>query len=75
MATGQISTLPALPLYPWPNTMRAPSRREAEELIEGLIAYLDALDGDSDYEQEEPEASAIEWVGNGAHRFNMGLAA
>ncbi|MCJ2126773.1 hypothetical protein [Methylobacterium sp. J-077] len=55
--------------------IRALSRTEVENLVEGLIDLLDAWDGDVDREPEEPEASATEWAGRGAHRFNVGRAA
>ena len=73
--------------YPWPASMPAPTREEIHDLIDGLIAYLDAMDGDADLKQEpddedgrdaEPEeqdTTAVEWTGRGAHRFNDGLAA
>ena len=51
------------------------SRTEVEDLIGGLIDLLDAMDGDTDREHEEPEASSAEWLGRGAHRFNVGEAA
>lgn len=44
------SVLAGLPPYPWPRGMRAPSRSDIESLIEGLIAFLDDLDGDADAE-------------------------
>ncbi|MCJ2062939.1 hypothetical protein MKK63_09475 [Methylobacterium sp. J-088] len=50
-------------------------RRRIEDRIEADLALLDALDDDADREFEEPEASASEWVGCGAHRFNVGRAA
>jgi hypothetical protein len=55
--------------------IRALSRTEVENLVEGLIDLLDGCDGDADREFEEPEASATEWTGCGAHRFNVGRAA
>lgn len=78
MAICAHSTPAALPLYPvsrWISGARALTRPEAESLVEGLIDMLDRFDGDTDHEHEEPEASAMEWASNGAHRFNMGLAA
>ncbi|MGH1590779.1 hypothetical protein ACRBEV_23505 [Methylobacterium phyllosphaerae] len=54
---------------------RALSRTEVEDLIGGLIDLLDAMDGDTDREPEVPDASATEWPGRGAHRFNVGEAA
>ncbi|KST56771.1 hypothetical protein AO398_09315 [Methylobacterium sp. GXS13] len=47
-------------------------RRRIADRIEADLALLDALDGDADCEPEEPEASATEWTGRGAHRFNVG---
>ena len=61
--------------------IRALSRTEVENLVEGLIDLLDGWDGDADHEPDldrEPEAldaSATEWTGRGAHRFNVGRAA
>ena len=55
--------------------IRALSRTEVEDLIGGLIDLLDAMDGDTDREPEVLEASAAEWPGRGAHRFNAGEAA
>ncbi|MBA9063151.1 hypothetical protein GGQ91_002539 [Methylobacterium fujisawaense] len=59
----------------FPRNMRCPSRAEVEAMVEGLIDYLDALDGDADLETEEPETGAREWCGSGAHRFDVGAAA
>ena len=56
-------------------------RRRIADRIEADLTLLDALDGDADHdpdldcELEEPEASATEWAGRGAHRFNVGRAA
>ena len=50
-------------------------RRAIADRIEADIALLDALDTDPEFETEEPEASAVEWTGAGAHRFNCGVAA
>ena len=56
-------------------------RRRIADRIEADLALLDALAGDADHEPdldrepEEPEASATEWTGHGAHRFNVGRAA
>ena len=50
-------------------------RRRIADRIEADLALLDALDADPDAEPEEPEASATEWAGRGAHRFNVGRAA
>ncbi|MDR9826199.1 hypothetical protein RCJ22_11320, partial [Vibrio sp. FNV 38] len=50
-------------------------RRRIADRIEADLTLLDALDGDADREQDEPEASAIEWTGRGAHRFNVGRSA
>lgn len=55
--------------------IRALSRTEVEDLIGGLIDLLDAMDGDTDREPEVQDASAAEWPGHGAHRFNVGEAA
>ena len=55
--------------------IRALSRTEVEDLIGNLIDLLGAMDSDTDREHEEPEASAAEWLGRGAHRFNVGEAA
>ena len=55
--------------------IRALSRTEVETLVEGLIDLLDGWESDADLEQDEPEASATEWAGRGAHRFNVGRAA
>lgn len=55
--------------------IRALSRTEVEDLIGGLIDLLDAMDGDADREPEVLDASAAEWTGHGAHRFNVGEAA
>ncbi|MCJ2070658.1 hypothetical protein MKK75_17985 [Methylobacterium sp. J-030] len=55
--------------------IRALSRPEVEDLIGGLIDLLDAMDGDADREPEVLDASAVEWTGRGAHRFNVGEAA
>ncbi|XYD07452.1 hypothetical protein R1A27_20305 [Methylobacterium sp. NMS12] len=40
-----------------------------------LIALLDAEDGDPCLEMEEADATAVEWSGRGAQRFNLGEAA
>ncbi|MDP4006921.1 hypothetical protein [Methylobacterium sp. NEAU K] len=53
----------------------AVSRTEVETLIKGLIDLLDAFDRDADLEPEVLDASAAEWAGCGAHRFNVGRAA
>ncbi|MHC2108328.1 hypothetical protein [Methylobacterium sp. CM6246] len=64
-----------------PQGIRALSRAEVENLVGGLIDLLDGWDGDADHEPDldrEPEAleaSATEWTGHGAHRFNVGRAA
>ncbi|MCJ2125075.1 hypothetical protein [Methylobacterium sp. J-077] len=50
-------------------------RRRITDRIEADLALLDALDTDPDAEPEEPEASATEWTGRGAHRFNVWRAA
>ncbi|TXM99680.1 hypothetical protein FV242_24560 [Methylobacterium sp. WL64] len=56
-------------------------RRRIADRIEADLALLDALSGDTDHEPDldrEPEAldaSATEWTGYGAHRFNVGRAA
>ena len=56
-------------------------RRRIADRIEADLALLDALAGDADHEPdldrepEEPEASATEWAGHGAHRFTAGRAA
>ncbi|MCJ2142776.1 hypothetical protein [Methylobacterium sp. E-066] len=50
-------------------------RRRIADRIEADLALLDALDADPDAEPEEPETSATEWTGRGAHRFNVGRAA
>ena len=55
--------------------IRALSRDEVENLVEGLVDLLDAWDGDADREPEALDASATEWTGRGAHRFNVGRAA
>lgn len=36
--------------YFWPAWMPPPSRQEAEDMVEGLLAYIDAQDGDPDFE-------------------------
>lgn len=46
----------------------------ALDVVDGLVARLDALDGDPDQEPDtDAEATAIEWAGAGAHRYNVGL--
>lgn len=55
--------------------IRALSRTEVEDLIGGLIDLLDAMDGDTDREPEVLDTTAAEWLGRGAHRFNVGEAA
>ncbi|MCJ2060125.1 hypothetical protein MKL09_26790 [Methylobacterium sp. J-048] len=67
--------------------IRALSRTEVENLVEGLIDLLDGWDGDADREPEtdhepdvdrEPEEQdgcAAEWTGRGIHYFNRGVAA
>ncbi|MGU3326093.1 hypothetical protein ACLBXB_04070 [Methylobacterium mesophilicum] len=50
-------------------------RRRIADRIEADLALLDALDGDADREPEALDASATEWAGHGAHRFNVGRAA
>lgn len=47
----------------------------AFDLVDVLLARIDALDGDADFENggdaepEEVEDTADEWAGHGAHRF------
>ena len=61
--------------------IRALSRAEVENLVGSLIDLLDGWDGETDHEpdldreHEAPDASATEWTGRGAHRFNVGRAA
>ena len=50
-------------------------RRRIADRIEADLALLDALDGDADREPEALDASATEWTGRSAHRFNVGRAA
>ncbi|SEH31650.1 hypothetical protein SAMN02799636_01111 [Methylobacterium sp. 275MFSha3.1] len=46
----------------------------ALDVVDGLVARLDALDGDPDLEPDaDGEATVVEWVGAGAHRYNAGL--
>ena len=59
----------------FPRNARCPSRAEVEAMVEGLIDYLDGLDGDPDQEPEEPETGAREWWGKGVQRFDVGAAA
>ena len=56
-------------------------RRRIADRIEADLDLLDALSGDTDHEPdldrelEALDASATEWAGRGAHRFNAGRAA
>ena len=47
----------------------------ALETAHRLIALLDDIDGDPCLELEEPDNTAVEWTGRGAHRYNVGAAA
>lgn len=46
----------------------------ALDVVDDLVASLDALDADPDREpDEDAEATVVEWIGAGAHRYNSGL--
>jgi hypothetical protein len=72
--TDIVSVLPSRAAQ-FTHGIRALSRVEVEDLIGGLIDLLVAMDGDTDREPEVLDASAAEWPGRGAHRFNVGEAA
>lgn len=69
-----------------PYGIRALSRAEVENLVEGLVDLLDAWDGDADREPDvdhepdvdrepdEQDGCAAEWTRRGTHYFNRGVA-
>lgn len=47
----------------FPRNMRRPSRAEVEAMVEGLIEYLDGLDGDPDREPSLGAPEPYSWQG------------
>lgn len=47
----------------FPRNMRRPSRAEIEAMVEGLIEYLDGLDGDADAEPTLASPEPYSWQG------------
>ncbi len=57
LAQPRLAAIPTLPAHP--------PRRLLENAIQSMIDLLDAMDGDADLEDEEPEGDIIEELGEG----------